>query len=115
MVEHSLIDSNATLGLIEFGSEAFYSTQNVTFTVENYGVNLNKNLAAAPSPVVQSSATSTPPSQNLEMQPDVSNETSTLTSITPESMKKTNAAGSFGVAFERSWWIGAWMIYLAFG
>jgi hypothetical protein len=102
MVEHSLIDSNAMLGLIELGSEAFFSTENVTLTVENYGVNLNGNLAVAPPVAAQSST----PGQYLEMQPNGSVSTSVpLTSTTAESQKKANSAPSFGPVLGGSVWI----------
>jgi hypothetical protein len=99
MVEHSLIDSNASLGLIELGSEAFFSTRSVTFTVENYTVNLNGNLAAAPL-AVQSST----PGQYLELPANGSIPTSTPPS-TVESMKKASAATRFGAVLGSSIWM----------
>jgi hypothetical protein len=100
MVEHSLIDSNATLGLIELGSEAFFSTQNVTFSVQNYTVNLNGNLAAAPL-----AAQSSTPGQYLELPINGSMPTSTPTSTSVVSLKKANAAPSFAAVLGSSLWV----------
>jgi xyloglucan-specific endo-beta-1,4-glucanase len=44
--KNNLVPSNASLGLIEFGSEAFHSDQNVTFAVSEFGM----DLAPGPSP-----------------------------------------------------------------
>jgi hypothetical protein len=61
MMQRNLIDANATLGLIELGSEAFYSTRNVTFTIDDYRVSLNGNPAAPPSAQIST------PGQYIEM------------------------------------------------
>jgi hypothetical protein len=104
MIGKGLIDSNAMLGLIELGSETFFSTRNVTLTVESYGVNLNGNLACAPPAAAQSST----PGQYLEMQPNGSIPTSApLASSNLESQKKTNAAATFSAALGGSAWLAA--------
>jgi hypothetical protein len=102
MVERGLIDPNAMLGLIELGSEAFFSPRNVTLTVENYAVNLNGNLAVAPPAAAESST----PGQYLEMQPNGSTPTSApVTVTTPESQKKANAAATLGATLGGSTWM----------
>jgi hypothetical protein len=108
MVERSLIDPNAMLGLIELGSEAFFSPRNVTLTVQNYAVNLNGNLAVAPPAAAQGST----PGQYLEMQPNASTPTSApLTGTDPESLKKANSAAAFGATLRG----GVWMAILCAG
>jgi len=39
--KNNLIPSNASLGLVEFGSEAFHSVQNITFAASNFGMDLS--------------------------------------------------------------------------
>lgn len=39
--KNNLIPSNASLGLVEFGSEAFHSAQNVTFAASDFGMDLS--------------------------------------------------------------------------
>ena len=38
---NDLIQSNATLGLIEFGSEAYYADGNVTFSASNFSADIS--------------------------------------------------------------------------
>lgn len=39
--KNNLVPSNASLGLVEFGSEAFYSAQNITFAASDFGMDLS--------------------------------------------------------------------------
>ncbi|OCK77131.1 glycoside hydrolase family 12 protein [Lepidopterella palustris CBS 459.81] len=61
---NSLVPQNAFLGLVEFGSEAFHSDKNVTFSISNFGMNLtsdtapNLTVVTAPKSCTPSAATS---------------------------------------------------------
>jgi len=54
--KNNLVPSNASLGLVEFGSEAFHSAQNVTFAASDFGMDLSPgsspdlNIAVASGP-----------------------------------------------------------------
>jgi hypothetical protein len=105
MVERGYIEPNVTLGLIEFGSEAFNSPSNVTFTVANYGVNLQSNITV-PSPASQSSSGIAAPTVDLAPPPAVE----TLSAGTKS--KKTSAAASRCLGPESGWW---WVLILSIG
>lgn len=42
---NKLIPGDAFLGLVEFGTEAFHSDKNITFTVSHFGMNLTSGTA----------------------------------------------------------------------
>jgi hypothetical protein len=59
----TIIPSNLTLGLVQFGTEAFFSTQNVTFGLSDYSLDLETtsgSSTAAPTSTSSSSTSASP-------------------------------------------------------
>jgi xyloglucan-specific endo-beta-1,4-glucanase len=42
---NKLVPANAFIGIIEFGTEAFYATKNVTFSASKFGMDLQAKSA----------------------------------------------------------------------
>jgi hypothetical protein len=40
MIAHNFVPANVSIGLVELGNEAFYSTENVTLSVSSFGVDI---------------------------------------------------------------------------
>jgi hypothetical protein len=47
--KNNLVPSSVNLGLFEFGTEAFYAADNVTFSVSDFAANITTNSSTKPS------------------------------------------------------------------
>jgi xyloglucan-specific endo-beta-1,4-glucanase len=44
LVDHNLLPTSAYLGSVQFGTETFHATSNVTFTASNFALDLEKGI-----------------------------------------------------------------------
>ncbi len=44
LVDHNLLPTSAYLGSVQFGTETFHATANVTFTASNFALDLEKGI-----------------------------------------------------------------------
>jgi len=91
MIQKNLVEPDVVLGLIEFGSEAFYSPSNVTFSVTNYEVDL-ETVAGVQSLQPKSTSSHSITTTTLPKPPAISVESSpkTTSNASTQSSRKKN-------------------------